>query len=132
MSALCQAGLITRFHVPTTDAEKGDAVYTLSRAGAHELARLRNISPVGLATIRKPSYLFLEHGLKVSDFMCSLEAALKSTDARLLPWKSERQLKSPHGRALKVPHPFELGEKIPVIPDGFFSRNRWPCRTLLS
>lgn len=121
MTILCQAGLATRLYVPTTNGKRGDVIYTLSRIGAHELASLRNMSPVGLATIRKPSYFFLEHGLKVSDFMCSLEAALKHTNAQLLSWKSERQLKSNTGRVLKVPHPFELGEKIPVIPDGFFS-----------
>ena len=121
MSQLCQAGLVTRLFIPTTDGEKRDVVYTLARPGARELARLRGISHLGLATVGKPSYLFLEHGLRISDFMCSLEAALKGSEARLLSWRSERQLKSTRGRALKVPHPFQLGEKIPVIPDGFFS-----------
>jgi len=121
MSEFCQAGLVTRLFIPTTDIERRDVVYTLARLGARELARLRDMSQLGLATTGKPSYLFLEHGLRISDFMCSLEAALKGSEAQLLSWRSERQLKSTRGRALKVPHPFQLGEKIPVIPDGFFS-----------
>jgi len=121
MSRFCQAGLVTRLFIPTTDGERRDVVYTLARPGARELARFKSISTLGLATVRKPSYLFLEHGLRISDFMCSLEAALKGSEARLLSWRSERQLKNARGRALKVPHPFEFGEKIPIIPDGFFS-----------
>lgn len=118
---LCQAGLVTRLFIPTTDEERRDVVYTLARPGARQLARLKGISQLGLASTTKPSYLFLEHGLRTSDFMCSLEAALKGSGACILSWKSERQLKSSKGRALRVPHPFELGEKIPVIPDGLFS-----------
>ena len=121
MQELLQAGLVTRLFVPTTDEQKGEMVYTLARTGAWELARLTNISPIGLASVHKPSYLFLEHSLRISDFMCSLEAALKDNRVRLLSWKSDRQLKTYRGRALRVPHPFELGEKIPVIPDGLFS-----------
>ena len=121
MSELCRAGLVTRLFIPTTDDEKREVIYTLARPGARELARLTKISSLGLAGVRKPSYLFLEHALRVSDFMCSLEVALKRSGAQLLSWRSERQLKSPRGRALKVPHPSEPGEKIPVIPDGLFS-----------
>ena len=118
---LRQTGLVTRLFIPTTDEEKREVVYTLARPGARELARLKGINLLGLASARKPSYLFLEHSLSISDFMCSLEAALKKSRVQLLFWKSDRQLKTSRGRALSVPHPFELGEKIPVIPDGLFS-----------
>ncbi|MFC1865139.1 replication-relaxation family protein [Chloroflexota bacterium] len=118
---LCQTGLITRIFIPTTDYRKPEEVYTLTPSGASELARLRGVSFKGLAGFRKPSYLFLQHGLKISDFMCSLEAALISHGKRLLSWRSERQLKTPRGRALAVPHPLESSQNIPVIPDGLFS-----------
>jgi hypothetical protein len=121
MAKLCQTGIVSRLFVPTTDQKKQEAVYTLTRAGAQELARFQGINSLGLASFRKPSYLFLEHALRISDFMCSVEAALRRAGTCLLLWKSERQLKSPRGRPLRVPHPFELGEKIPVIPDGLFS-----------
>ena len=121
MQELLQAGLVTRLFVPTTDEQKGEMVYTLARTGALELARLTNISSLGLASVHKPSYLFLEHNLRISDFMCSLETAFQGSKARLLSWKSDRKLKTSRGRALRVPHPFDMGEKIPVIPDGFFS-----------
>ena len=121
MSQLCQAGLVTRLFIPTTEGDRRADVYTLARPGAQELARLKGISPTGLASTHKPSYLFLDHGLRISDFMCALEAALKGSNAQLLSWRSERQLKSPIGKALRVPHPSELNEKIPIIPDGLFS-----------
>lgn len=121
MLGFCQIGLITPLFIPTIDNKERAVVYTLAVPGAHELARLTGISHLGLASSRKPSFLFLEHGLRVSDFMCCLEAALKDNKANLLSWKSERQLKSAGGKPLKVPNPLELGEKIPVIPDGFFS-----------
>ncbi|HEX77597.1 MAG TPA: hypothetical protein G4O03_04195 [Dehalococcoidia bacterium] len=121
MSELYRAGLVTRLFIPTTDEEKREVVYTLARPGARELARLTRISPLGLASPKKPSFLFLEHGLRVADFMCSLEAALKGSGGRLVCWRSERELKSPRGRVMRVPHPFEPGEQIPVIPDGLFS-----------
>jgi len=121
MSEFQEAGLVIRLFVPVTDGQKREAIYTLARPGAQELARLKGISQLGLASTRKPSYLFLEHGLRISDFMCSLEAALKQSGNQLLSWRSERQLKPARGKTLRVAHPFELGEKIPIIPDGLFS-----------
>lgn len=121
MSQLCQAGLVTRLFIPSIDGEKRDEIYTLSRAGAQALATHTKSSPLGLASYRKPSFLFLEHALRISDFMCAMEAALKESKTRLLSWRSERQLKPARGRGLTVLHPFELGEKIPVIPDGHFA-----------
>ncbi|MBI4295047.1 MAG: replication-relaxation family protein [Chloroflexi bacterium] len=121
MAELCQSGMISQLSIPAVDGEGQQAIYTLARSGANALAKLKGTNPLGLASLRKPSYLFLEHGLRVSDFMCSLEAGLKGTGARLLSWKSERQLKTSSGRALRVAHPFDVGEKIPIIPDGLFS-----------
>jgi hypothetical protein len=121
MAKLQRAGLVARLFLPAVEGERKEPVYTLAQPGGRELARLRGISPLGLASARKPSYLFLEHGLRVSDFMCSLEAGLKGGQGRLLSWRSERQLKPARGRALRVPHPSELGEKIPLVPDGLFS-----------
>jgi len=121
MTELCEMGLATRLFTPTSDVQKQEAIYTITRSGARQLAILKGISPLGLASAGKPSYLFLEHGLRVSDFMCSLEAATKPNGIKLECWKSERQLRSHRGRALKIPHPFEAGDKISVIPDGLFS-----------
>ena len=121
MTELCEMGLTARLFTPTSDVQKQEAIYTLTRFGARQLAILKGISSLGLASTGKPSYLFLEHGLRVSDFMCSLEAATKPKGIKLACWKSERQLRSPRGRALKIPHPFEAGDKISVIPDGLFS-----------
>lgn len=121
MLKLCQAGFVTRLFILATDSERWEVVYTLARRGAQELARLTGINPVGLASARKPSSLFLKHSLRISDFVCSLEAALKDSTARLVFWKSDCQLKTTRDRALRVPDPFKLGEKIPVIPDGLFS-----------
>lgn len=121
MAGLCRAGLVLRLFIPGAQGEKEEVVYTLAPSGARELARRRGLSPLGLASPRKPSYLFLEHGLRIADFMCALEAALQGGAARLLAWRSERQFRGPGGRAVKVPDPFAPDQKIPVIPDGLFS-----------
>jgi hypothetical protein len=121
MTELCEIGLVTRLFIPTNEGQKQEAIYTLSQLGARQLASFKGISLSGMASTRKPSYLFMEHGLRVSDFMCSLGAALKATGIKLLYWKSERQLKSPGGRTLKVSNPFDTEYKIPIIPDGLFS-----------
>lgn len=121
ISEFCRAGLVTRIPIPTTDRQKPEVVYSLTPSGASELARISGISPKGLAGFRKPAYLFLAHGLKISDFMCSLESALTSRGLRLISWRSERQLKTPRGKALSVPHPLDLSQRIPVVPDGLFS-----------
>jgi len=121
MAEFHEAGLVTRLFIPVTDGEKNEAIYALTRPGARELARLKGISQLGLAATRKPSYLFLEHGLRISDFMCSLEAALKHSGNHLLSWRSERQLKPAKVKTLRVSHPFESGKKSPIIPDGLFS-----------
>jgi len=121
MDELREVGLVACLFIPTTDGERQAPVYTLTQPGARELARLTGLSPLGLASARKPSYLFLEHSLRISDFMCSLEAAVRSSRARLLAWKSEREFRPGRRRAFRVPHPFEYGQKIPVIPDGLFS-----------
>jgi hypothetical protein len=121
MARLVKGGFVLRLFLPTIDDGPRMALYTLTLRGARELAGLTGVSPVGLATARKPSHLFLEHSLRISDFMCSMEAALKQGPARLLLWKSDRQLKGSGGRALRVPHPSQPGERIPVIPDGLFS-----------
>lgn len=121
MKQLCHIGLVSTMFLPTLGGDQQVTVYTLARPGAVLLARLKGISPAGLASIRRASYLFLEHGLRVSDFMCSLEAALRKEGSRLLYWRSERQLKAPGGRPLRVPDPFQRDERIPIIPDGLFS-----------
>ena len=121
MAELHRAGLVMQLFVPTMDGEKREAIYTLTLSGARQLARLKEISHTGLAMSSRPSYLFLDHGLRISDFMCSLEAALKGSNARLVSWMSERQLKPPRGKPVRVPNPLSPGEKIPVIPDGLFS-----------
>jgi hypothetical protein len=123
MHELSKTGLVTQLFLPTLDKKKQDIIYTLSRSGARELARLKGMEVSGLAGANKPSFFFLEHQLLVSEYMVSLEAALITSKARLVSWKSERQLKSKSGRALRVPNPLVPGERIPVIPDGMFSLN---------
>ena len=119
MSQLRKAGLVQRCFTPVIyEKQKREVVYTLARKGAKELARALNISPKGLAGSAKFSPLFLEHSLRISNFMCSLEAALRKAPAKLVSWISEKQLRS---LKLKVSNPEQYGEKIPIIPDGFFS-----------
>lgn len=118
---LLQARLVTRLFMPNLDGSQPEPVYTLSRTGARQLARLRDINESGLAAAGKPSWMFLAHGLRISDFMCDLEKSLIGSDIRLLAWKSERQLKPIKGRAFRVPYPTDDGGKISIIPDGIFS-----------
>lgn len=122
MNELCEAGLAMRLFLPSIVNEKLEPVYTLNRAGARELARLHHLNPGTLVTsIRKPSYFFLEHSLKVSSFMCSLTVALENTPLKLVRWESEYSIRSSRGKALRVPDPFNARDKIPVIPDGLFA-----------
>jgi len=122
MGELCNAGLVTKMYLPTVEDEKPEPIYTLNRAGARELVRLRHLDPKGLtASVRKPSHLFLEHSLKISTFMCSLQSALKEKHVELVLWRNERTFRSARGKSLTVPHPLELGQKIPVVPDGLFA-----------
>jgi len=122
MGELCNAGLVTRIYLPTVEDEKPEPIYTLTRAGARELVRLRHLDPKGLtASTRKPSHFFLEHSLKISTFMCSLQCALKEKPAELVFWKNERTFRSARGKSLTVSHPLELGQRIPVVPDGLFA-----------
>jgi hypothetical protein len=114
--------VVTRLFLPSVGDEIPEPIYTLTSTGARELARARGISAHGLvASARKPSFLFLEHGLQVSTFMCCLEAALQKANAELALWKGEHDLRTGRGRSLKVPDPFHAGERIPVIPDGLFA-----------
>ena len=119
MSQLRKAGLVQRCFTPVIhEKQKRETVYTLARKGTKELARVLNISPKGLAGSAKFSPFFLEHSLRISSFMCSLEVALERVSAGLLSWRREKQLRS---LKLKVSNPEQYGEKIPIIPDGFFS-----------
>jgi hypothetical protein len=119
MSQLRKAGLVQRCFTPVIyEKQKRETVYTLARKGAKELARALNMSPQGLAGSAKFSSFFLEHSLRISNFMCSLEAVLRKTSAKLVSWKTERQLRS---LKLRVSNPEQYGEKIPIIPDGLFS-----------
>lgn len=123
MTRLHQAGLVLRLFIPIVTEEKPrEPVYTLARRGAQMLAQAKGISPNGLAGTAHPSPLFLEHGLKIADFMCSLEAALhREGKAVLRSWQSEYALKSLRNRTLLVSSPMERAKKLPLIPDGLFS-----------
>jgi DNA-binding MarR family transcriptional regulator len=119
MRQLRKAGLVQRCFTPVIhEKQKREIVYTLTRKGAKELAKALNISSQGLAGSAKFSSFFLEHSLRISNFMCSLETALRNTPAKLISWKSEKQLRS---LKLKVSNPEQYGEKIPIVPDGLFS-----------
>jgi hypothetical protein len=114
-----EAGLVDKCFTPVVrEWEKRKVVYTLAIKGARELARASGRSSRGLAGSRKFSAFFLEHELKISEFMCSLEAVLEKKNSHLLFWKSQKELRSLH---LKVANPVVRGGKIPVIPDGLFS-----------
>lgn len=119
MEQFQKSGLVEKCFTPVVhQGEKRKVVYTLTAKGAREFSRVSGGSAKGLAGSKKFSAFFLEHELKISKFMCSLEAALKSKDSRLLFWKSQNELRSLH---LKVANPRARGERIPVIPDGLFS-----------
>jgi hypothetical protein len=119
MEQLQEAGLVEKCFTPVVhEGEERKEVYTLAVKGARELARALGRNYKYLAGSRKFSAFFLEHELKISEFMCSLEAALKLKNSRLLFWKSQKELRLLH---LKVAIPRIRGQKIPVIPDGLFS-----------
>ena len=59
---LCGAGLVKKIFIPKIDHKKPEEIYTLTPFGASELARLNGTSFKGLATARKPSYLFDKAG----------------------------------------------------------------------
>jgi DNA-binding MarR family transcriptional regulator len=119
MSQLRKAGLVQRCFTPVIyEKEKREVVYTLARKGAKELAKALNISPKGLTGSANFSSFFLEHSLRISNFMCLLEVALRKAPAKLVSWNSEKQLRS---LKLKVSSPEQYGEKIPIVPDGLFS-----------
>ena len=80
---LCSAGLVTRMKNPLARTEERKDIYTLSRKGARALAAIQKIKPYKLASAHKPSYLFLEHALRISDFMCSLESAFARRDMKI-------------------------------------------------
>jgi len=123
ITRLLDAGLVMRLFLPIVTQEMAsDDVYILSRLGARFLAQTREISPLGLAGPARPSPLFMEHGIKISDFMCSLEAALSGgQETRLVNWKSEFVLKAIRARTVKDSNPWDPSKKLPVIPDGLFS-----------
>ena len=122
MDKLCSAGLVMRVFLPTTEMETPEPIYTLTRIGARELARLQHSSTRNLiATARKPSYFFLEHSLKIASFMCSLISALNDSSIKLRFWQSEYNIRSSRRKALMVPDPYEVRHKIPIIPDGLFA-----------
>jgi hypothetical protein len=119
MRQLRKAGLVQRCFTPVIyEKQKREVVYTLARKGAKELAKTLNISPQGLAGSAKFSSFFLEHSLRISNFMCSLEVALKNAEAQLISWRSDYELRS---LKLKVSNLEQYGEKIPIVPDGLFS-----------
>lgn len=123
MAQLHHARLVLRLFLPVVTQEASKVlVYTLARRGARVLAQARGISPLGLAGTARPSPLFLEHGLRISDFMCSLEAALREEHRAVLrSWQSEYVLKSLRGRSLRVSSPLDRTQKLPLIPDGLFT-----------
>ncbi|MCD5401620.1 replication-relaxation family protein, partial [candidate division NPL-UPA2 bacterium] len=119
MRQLHKAGLIQKCFTPVIhEGEKRKVVYTLAGKGVRELARASGANLKDLVGGRKFSAFFLEHELRISNFMCSLEAALKQKGTRLLFWKSQKGLRSLH---LRVANPWVKGEKIRVVPDGLFS-----------
>lgn len=123
MTCLHQAGLVLRLFLPiVTEERPREQVYTLARLGAQMLAQAKGISSNGLAGTARPSPLFLEHSLKIADFMCSLEAGLRQEGKAVLrSWQSEYVLKSLRRRTARVFHPTDRSQMLPVIPDGLFS-----------
>jgi hypothetical protein len=113
MDVLCNAGLVTRLFLPTTEDEKPEPIFTLTRTGAMGLARLRHLDAKNYFTsFSKPSYYLMEHSLKISLFLTTLISALRDTSLKLSRWQSEYSIRSSRRKS---------GEKIPVIPDGLFA-----------
>jgi hypothetical protein len=121
MDELARCGLAKHLILSNADSTTSKSVFTLTRAGAMRLAKLKGFEANGLASTRNLSYFFLEHSLLITDFMCALESALVKRGLRLSLWKNERQLKLSNGRSLRLTNPSRAGERIAVIPDGLFS-----------
>ena len=123
LSLLYHNQYLDRMLVPTKNAFGSTrAVYMLSRRGAEFTARARSCSTSDLdwrpGDTDKELY-FIEHSLAINSFRLMVTKTAK-TQGMKLEWTDERTLRR---REMKdyVADPRHSGEKLAVVPDGYFS-----------
>lgn len=120
---LWQVGYIERLWI---DHFNTPAIYGLSGKGAKTLALYRGINTDELAVVgrRKPSPLFLEHGLAIAQTYAAIAAVLSGNPSiSLAEFRAEHTFKG-KGCYDLLPDPIRGPRLIPVIPDGLFILER--------
>jgi len=128
LSLLFHNGYLERRFLPLREAfGAARAYYVLDQRGADVLVKVLELTRHELDWRprdgrREP--LYMEHTLRINDVRALLLVTAK--DAALeLAWTDERELKR-RARDHRVPDPLRAGEKITIIPDGYFTLGgRW-------
>lgn len=128
LSLLFHNGYLERRFLPLREAFGAAlAYYVLDQRGVEVLMKVHARTREELDwrprdTKREP--LFMEHTLRINDVRALLIIASKAS-ALELDWIDERELKR-RGHDHRVPDPLRPGEKITIIPDGYFTlAGRW-------
>lgn len=123
---LYQHGYLDRHFLPLRSAfGAARAYYTLDSRGANLVAEtfgLRRAEVDWRPRDGRREPLYMEHALRINDFRTLVMLAAQRA-ALELEWIDERELKR-RARDHRVDDPLRSGEKITIVPDGYFTLGR--------
>jgi hypothetical protein len=125
LSLLFHHGFLDRKFIPAVGSLGSTrAIYCLASKGAELVAHELAVSPADLNWKEKDSdreLYFLQHTLAINDFRVLATLAARHSGLAM-NWTDERTLRRREMRDY-VPDPKARGEKLTVVPDGYFTLN---------